>query len=88
MKQIRVGAKVAAGENSGGQGGDQRLAVGGLPAFAPIADDTGLDDQILDDEVFIALEGRPGRLVDQRNDYSSVMVNWAVLDRLSDPGRF
>ena len=42
---------------SGGQGRDQGLAVWGLPAFATMADDTGLDDQILDDEIFMALEG-------------------------------
>ena len=85
----QVGPEVTAGDNLRGQRGDQGLAVWGLPAFAAIADDTGLDDQILDDEIFIALEGRPGRLVDEGNDCPrSVMVNWAVLDLLSDPGRF
>ena len=85
----QVGPEVAAGDNPGGQGGDQGLAVWGQPAFAAIADDAGLDDQILDNEIFIALEGRPGRLVDEADRHPrSVMVNSAVLDLLSDPGRF
>ena len=53
----QVGPEVAAGDDVGRQGGDQGLAVGGLPTFAAVAGDLGADDQILDDEVLIALEG-------------------------------
>jgi len=42
---------------SGGKGAIRVWPFWGLPAFATMADDTGLDDQILDDEIFIALEG-------------------------------
>ena len=44
------------------------MAIGGQPAFAAVADDAGLEDQILDDEVLVALEDRPGRLVDEGID--------------------
>ncbi len=53
----QVGSEVTAGENSRGQGSDQGLAVGGLPAFTSIEDDMRLDDQFLDDVLLIALEG-------------------------------
>ncbi len=64
----QVGPKWLPGMTSAGKGGDQVLAVGGQPAFAAVADDAGADDQILDDEVLVALEGGPGRRVDQRDD--------------------
>ena len=45
------------------------MAIWSLPAFAAIEDDTGLDDQFLDNVLLVALEGRSGRLVDERNDF-------------------
>ena len=55
----QVRPEVAAGQDVGGQGGDQGSAVGGLPAFAAVAGDLGPEDQILNDEVLVSLEDRP-----------------------------
>src|SRR3954451_15681390 len=52
----QVGSEVAAGQDLGGQGGDEALPLGGQPTFAAVADDAGLEDQILDDKVFVPLE--------------------------------
>ena len=64
----QVGTEVTAGNDLAGQRSGQGLAVWGPSAFAAIAGDTGLDDEILDNEIFVPLELRPRRLVDQRND--------------------
>ena len=64
----QVGSEVAAGQDIGGEWGHQALAVGGQPAFAAVADDAGLEDQILNDEVLVSLEDRPGRDVGQGDD--------------------
>ena len=79
---------MAAGPDIGGEWGHQVLAVGGQPAFAAVADDAGPDDQILDDEVLVTLEDRSGGGSASGTTTSSVMVNWAVLGRLAEPGRF
>ena len=52
----QVRSEVAAGQNIGGEGGHQALPIGGQPAFAAVADDAGLEDQILNDEVLVAFE--------------------------------
>ena len=67
MKQIRsVRSGCRAGPRRGV--GPPGLAVGGQPAFAAVADDAGLEDQILNDEVFVSFEDGPGRAVGQRDD--------------------
>jgi hypothetical protein len=53
----QVGSEVTAGENSSGHGGDQGLAIWRLPTFASIKDNAGLDHHLLDNILFIALEG-------------------------------
>ncbi len=68
----QVGSVVAAGQDLGGEWGHQACAVGGQPAFATVADDAGLEDQILNDEVLVSLfprsawECRPGRSASRR----------------------
>ena len=81
-------SKVAVGSDVGRQFGHHVLAVGGLPAFAAITDDPGADDEILNHEVFVTFDDRSGWRVGQRDDTSSVTINWAVLCRLAEPGRF
>src|SRR4051794_23153124 len=46
----------------------QASAVGGEPAFAPVEDDAGLEDQVLDDEVLVSLEDGPVGDVGQGDD--------------------
>lgn len=51
------------------QAGRQRcrdhLAVGAQPAFSTVADHPGLEPKVLDDEVLVAFETRPGRRRDR-----------------------
>ena len=67
-EQIRFGPKVAVGPDIGWQPGHQVLAVGGLPAFAAVTDDRRADGEILNHEVFVAVEGRSEGRVGQRDD--------------------
>ena len=64
----QVRSVVAAGQDIGREWGDQACAVGGQPAFATVADDTGLEDQILNDEVLVSFEDGLIRVVVQRDD--------------------
>ncbi len=59
---------MTAGKDFRGQGSNQGPTIGAKPAFATIADDTGLDDQILNDETFEVLEDRCRRFLVQGND--------------------
>src|SRR5205809_368478 len=47
------GAKVVARQDIGGQRGQQRVAIRGQDAFAPVAGDLGLDDQFLDKKILV-----------------------------------
>ena len=64
----QVGTVVAAGQDIGGEWGHHALPIGSQPAFAAIADDAGLKDQILYDEVLISFEDGPLRDVGQADD--------------------
>ena len=64
----QVWPEMAAGDDIDRQRGNQGLAVEGQPSFAAVAGDLGADDQILNDEVLIPLEGCLGRHVGQRDD--------------------
>src|SRR5205814_8750570 len=55
----QFGAEMAA--DTAGLRSDQRATVRGLPTFPAIAHDMRANDEVLDDEVFIALEPRPLR---------------------------
>ena len=83
----QVGAEVAAGQDVGGQRGQQGLAVGGQDAFAQVAGDLGLEDQFLDEVFLVAMEVEPGRRVGEGN-LTSTGVRKEVLERLAEPGRF
>ena len=80
---------MATWDNGVGQASHDGSAVGRDLAFAAIADVVRFEDEILDDEVFVALElGPRWDLRDALTMTSSWMVSSAVLARLSDPGRF
>src|SRR5262245_65360481 len=52
----QIGAEMATRDDSVGQASHDGGAVGRDPAFAAVADVVGLEDQVLDDEVLVALE--------------------------------
>src|SRR5205085_1114853 len=61
--------EVAAGHDVSGQGGEQDLPAGRLPTGAAVARGAGLQDQVLDDIVLVALEtGARGRVVQADGD--------------------
>src|SRR5882724_7836586 len=64
----QVGSEVTAGQDVGGERRHQASAIGGLPVFATVEDDAGLEDQILNDEVLVAFEDGLGRDVGQADD--------------------
>ena len=64
----QVGSEVAAGQDIGREWGHQASAIGGQPAFAAVADDAGLEDQILNDEVLVSFEDGLIRAVGQRDE--------------------
>jgi len=57
----QIGAEMAARDGVVGETGHDGLAVGQEPTFAAVTDVVGLDDEALDDEVFVALEPGPWR---------------------------
>jgi hypothetical protein len=64
----QVGSEVAAGQDVGGERSHHTLPTGGQPAFAAIADDAWLEDQLLNDEVLVAFEAGAQRDVGQGDD--------------------
>ena len=84
----QVGPEVAAGDDVGGQRGDQGMAVGGLPTFAAVAGDPGAEDQVLNDEVLVPFEGRLGRHIGQRDDDLVGDDQFRGLGPFDGPGSF
>ncbi len=64
----QVGSEVVAGHHIGGERGHQASAIRGQPVFAAVANEAGFEDQILNDEVLVALEDGSIRAVGQRDD--------------------
>ena len=64
--QIRP--EMAAGRDVDRQRSHHASSVGGQPALAAVADDPRREDQILDDEVLVALEDRPLRRLGETDD--------------------
>ena len=60
---LQDGSEVTAGQDIGGQRGQQGLALGGQDAFAQVAGDLGPDEQFLDEVFLVALGGGSGRRV-------------------------
>jgi hypothetical protein len=84
----QVRPEVAAGDDVVRQGGDQGLAVGGLPAFAAVAGDLGAEDQVLDDEVLVPFEGRLRGYIGDRDDDLVGDDQLGGLGSLGGPGSF
>jgi len=63
----------------------QPLPLWGLPDLQPITGIEGLDPDVLDDNVAVALEPRPWRQQLRRRDWW--IVRCCVWLRLADPGR-
>jgi len=61
------GAEVATRQDVGGQGGEQRLALGQEDAFAQVACDLTVADAFLANVGFVAVRGRPRRGVGKGN---------------------